>query len=362
MKDRSNFDAMKSGQKSVLNPLIFRTTTAYPINGSIMEAELEYARKVLKGKTSEPDPNQFALIYYAEEEHLWDDTGLFQANPLRLEKNYDIIRKNRSKAKEQLELVIEYLTKEMNVFQSENEGTKYIDIEAFKKCKMTEEELSNFSWFRKEVYVSLDMSLTSDNTSATMVHRCPMTGHYYAMSMCFIPEGRIDEKTRKEHVDYRSMIREKYCIAGGVGDNKELIDYSQVVNYVTTLEYTYGVTIIAIGFDQMNALHTVAEIEEYGYTMERVQQHSKTLHYGTKELKEAVLSGKFHYVPNKLLEVNIENAIVVPDTNLNMYVNKAKSEGKVDMCVTTIIAMNMWVMQMLDRNVYENRGIRTLSY
>ena len=31
MPDRSNFDAMKSGQKNVLNPLIFRTTTAYPI-------------------------------------------------------------------------------------------------------------------------------------------------------------------------------------------------------------------------------------------------------------------------------------------------------------------------------------------
>ena len=31
MKSRENFDAMKSGQKSVLNPLVFRTTTAYAI-------------------------------------------------------------------------------------------------------------------------------------------------------------------------------------------------------------------------------------------------------------------------------------------------------------------------------------------
>ena len=362
MKDRSNFDAMKSGQKSVLNPLIFRTTTAYAINNSIMIAELEYARKVLKGKTEQPDLNQFALIYYAEEEHLWDDTGLYQANPLRVESNYEAIRKNRTKALEQDELVSEYLTKEMNVFQAETVGHVYIEEEDFKKCKMTQEELDSFSWYGRQVYLAMDMSLTSDNTAVAMVTRDERTGHYYAKVVAFIPTGSIDIKSRKEHVDYHAMVRDGYAIAGGTGDEEKLIDYKKVVEYVTNVEYEYGVIVKRIGFDQMNALHTVREISDYGYDLEAIRQFSTTLHYGTKELQEAVLGGYFHYIPNKLLEINVSNAVVVPDTNLNMYVAKNKCNGKVDMLVALINAMTMWTMEQLEEQIdYEERGIITLD-
>ena len=40
-KNNSNFTAMKSGQKNVINPLVFRTTTAYAIDDSIMQDDLE---------------------------------------------------------------------------------------------------------------------------------------------------------------------------------------------------------------------------------------------------------------------------------------------------------------------------------
>ncbi|MFQ7476889.1 terminase TerL endonuclease subunit, partial [Anaerotignum sp.] len=46
----------------------------------------------------------------------------------------------------------------------------------------------------------------------------------------------------------------------------------------------------------------------------------------------------FKYTENELLEINFENARVTQDTNLNMYVNKKRSAGKVDMVVALINA------------------------
>ena len=48
------------------------------------------------------------------------------------------------------------------------------------------------------------------------------------------------------------------------------------------------------------------------------------------------MNKKWHYEENKLLEINFENAKCTFDTNMNRYVNKKKSNGKVDMVVALI--------------------------
>ena len=42
------------------------------------------------------------------------------------------------------------------------------------------------------------------------------------------------------------------------------------------------------------------------------------------------MDGKFKYEENKLLEINFQNARCVYDTNMNRYVNKKKSNDKID--------------------------------
>ena len=60
------------------------------------------------------------------------------------------------------------------------------------------------------------------------------------------------------------------------------------------------------------------------------------MHRPTKLLKENILKETFRYDENELLEINFANARCVEDTNLNKYVNKKKSAGKVD-CVVALI-------------------------
>ena len=117
-----------------------------------------------------------------------------------------------------------------------------------------------------------------------------------------------------------------------------MIDYAFVEDFILSLKEKYGVQIQAIGYDRWNAISTAQKLEKAGYNLVEIRQHSSVLHPPTKLLKEHILSGEFRYTENKLLEINFQNARCVYDTNKNLYVNKKKSKGKVDMVVSLINA------------------------
>lgn len=328
-KDNSNFTAMKSGQKNVINPLLFRTTTAYAIDNSIMQDDLEYMKKVFNGLVK--NERQFALLYYAEEEHLWDDIGMYQANPLRIEENYETIREDRDRALEQQSLVEEYLTKSMNYFMPANSGEAFITIDELKPCK-----INKFNWKGREVYIGVDLAETDDNTAVSMLTYDEDTKKIIAKSWAFVPKERVEMKSKKEQVDYKEQIRQKNCYACG----DDVIDYEFVEDFILNIEEEYKVEIVKLGYDRRNALSSAQKLESKGnIECVEVVQHSRILHAPIKLLKESILSKSFNYIDNKLLEINFENARETKDTNLNKYLNKKKSKGKIDLVMSIIDAL-----------------------
>lgn len=339
MKDISNVEAMKSGQLNVRNPLMFRLTSAYAEDKSIMLGELDYLKKIYQGLES--DDRLFALVYYSTEEHLWDDIGLQMANPLRLEDNYNEIRNNRKKALAKPDERTEYLTKNMNFFMPSNSGEEFITIDKLRLCKNTR---GIFDWNGKDVYLGLDLAMTNDNTSVSMVTM--EDDMIFAKSWAFIPADRIEEKNRRERTDYRRFIEDGSCFACG----EEIISYSFVENFIMHLEQKFGVHIVQIGYDRYNCISTANKLENAGYETVEVKQHSSVLHQPTKLLQESILQRKFSYDGDRLYEINFQNARCTEDTNLNKYVNKKKSSGKVDMVVSTIIAIYLLQQQMLNED------------
>ena len=339
MKDISNVEAMKSGQLNVRNPLMFRLTSAYAEDKSIMLGELDYLKKIYQ--SLESDDRLFALVYYSTEEHLWDDIGLQMANPLRLEDNYNEIRNNRKKALAKPDERTEYLTKNMNFFMPSNSGEEFITIDKLRLCKNTR---GIFDWNGKDVYLGLDLAMTNDNTSVSMVTM--EDDMIFAKSWAFIPADRIEEKNRRERTDYRRFIEDGSCFACG----EEIISYSFVENFIMHLEQKFGVHIVQIGYDRYNCISTANKLENAGYETVEVKQHSSVLHQPTKLLQESILQRKFSYDGDRLYEINFQNARCTEDTNLNKYINKKKSSGKVDMVVSTIIAIYLLQQQMLNED------------
>lgn len=148
-------------------------------------------------------------------------------------------------------------------------------------------------------------------------------------------------------------VRNGECIACG----DRTVDYGTIENWVFDLEETYGVRVQGVAYDRYNALSSAQKWERGryreegkphdGYETVQVRQHSDTLHPATKFLQEICESGRFAYQKNKLLEVNFENARCTYDTNMNRYVTKKRSLGKVDMVVALINAIYLLQQEVL---------------
>ena len=335
-------EAMRSGQLNILNKLGFIISTKYPTIDNPFENEVAYAKKILDGM--QEDEAVFALLYEPDNTKGWetDDLILQQANPVALEikEIWDDLLKKRAKAIAVESSRENFVTKHCNIIY-QGQGTEtYIDVKDVQKCKR-----ARIDWAGRVVYIGLDLSESNDNTSVAMVS-VDDDNNILAESFAFIPEGRIEEKTAAEKVPYRDLLSGGKVIACG----DLVVDYAVVEDFILSLEERYGVQIQAVGYDRWNALSTAQKLERAGYNLIEIKQHSSVLHPPTKLLKEFILSDKFRYTENKLLEVNFQNSRCVYDNNKNLYVNKKKSKGKVDMVVSLINAI-----YLLQQDVFLNQ-------
>lgn len=337
-------EAMRSSQITLLNKLGIIISTQYPNDNNVMLDEIDIAKKTLDGLLE--DQRYFALLYEPDDElkhgDTWmaDDRVIYQSNPVAVTHPYifEEIRKKRS-------LAILYENKRENYLCKHNDilykglGVEgYIDIQ---KVKMCSEDLPDDFWKGKQVWCGLDLSMTNDNTSFAMVTE--QDGTIYAKVWGFAPSDRIDEKSMKEKVDYRALIRKGECFACG----DEVIDYGFVERFIIGLPEKYGVEVMQVGYDRYNAISTVQKLEQNEIECVEIKQHSSVLHMPTKLLKELILKKKIRYATNRMLEINFQNARCTEDTNKNLYVNKKKSSGKVDMVVSLINAMYLLQQELL---------------
>ena len=328
-------EAMRSGQLNILNKLGCIISTKYPTINNPFEDEVNYAKRVLDGL--EKDETLFALLYEPDNTKDWttNDLILKQSNPVALEipEIWEDLLKKRARA-----IAIEsarenFLTKHCNIIYQGMGTEAYVDINDLQQCKV-----NKIDWRGRDVYLGVDLSMTNDNCSIGMV--AEEEGKILMEAMSFIPEGRIDEKSQFEKVDYRSFINAMKCIACG----NKTVDYGVIEDFVFHIEEKYGVHIKALGYDRFNALSSAQKWENgdggkyAGINCIQIRQHSDTLHPPTKLLYEKIVNKEVEYEDNKLLEINFENARCTYDTNMNRYVTKKKSNGKVDMVVSIINA------------------------
>lgn len=328
-------EAMRSGQLNILNKLGCIISTKYPTINNPFEDEVNYAKRVLDGL--EDDETVFALLYEPDNITNWttDDLILKQSNPVALEipEIWEDLLKKRARA-----IAIEssrenFLTKHCNIIYQGMGTEAFVDINDVLQCKV-----NKIDWRGRNVYLGVDLAMTNDNCAVGMITE--EEGNILAEAIAFIPEGRIDEKSQFEKIDYRSFINAMKCIACG----NKTVDYAVIEEFVFKIEEKYGVHIVALGYDRFNALSSSQKWQSgdngkyEGINCIQIRQHSDTLHPPTKLLYEKIVNKEFQYEENKLLEINFENARCTYDTNMNRYITKKKSSGKVDMVMAIINA------------------------
>lgn len=324
-------ESMRSGQLNILNKLGCIISTKYPTFNNPFEDEIGYAKRVLDG--IENDETVFALLYEPDEDLIKDwsinDEVLKQSNPVALEipEIWEDLIKKRAKAIAVESVRENFLTKHCNIIYQGLGTESYIDINEVRSCKV-----AHIEWTGKKVYIGVDLAMTNDNCAVAMVSE--EDNEILADVVAFIPEGRIEEKNQFERINYNEFIKAMKCIACG----NRTVDYGVIEDFVFSIEEKYKVTVVSIGYDRYNALSSAQKWDKKYNTVE-IRQHSDTLHSPTKLLYEKILDRKFRYEENKLLEINFENARCTYDTNMNRYITKKRSQGKVDMVVALINAV-----------------------
>ena len=350
LPNNSAIESMRSGQINILNKLGCIISTKYQTIDNPLEDEVGYAKQVLDGIVK--DDTVFALLYEPDEVKEWatDDNILKQSNPVAQEipEIWEDLLKKRAYAIAVESARENFLTKHCNIIYQGAGTETYIDVNDVMKCRV-----AKIDWQGRQVYLGVDLSMTNDNCAVAMAG-VDDEDNILADVIAFIPDGRIAEKNRFEKINYNEFINAMKCVACG----DKTVDYKVIEDFVFAVEETYGVTIMAIGYDRYNALSSAQKWAEKYNTVE-IRQHSSVLHAPTKLLFEKITNGEFRYEKNTLLEINFQNARCTFDTNLNRYVNKKKSNGKVDMVVGLINAVYLLQQDyFLNQNInFELQGI-----
>ena len=358
--DNYPIEAMRSSQINLREKLGIIISTQYPKDNNSMLDEIDKSKQVLdklqKGR-------RFSLLYEPDDifksGDKWqtEDDAVYQANPVAVNSQnlFDNLLEKRQDAILYENKRENFLCKHLNILYKGLGVEGYVEITKVRLCNAPEDP--DF-WNGKQVYLGLDLSQSDDNTSVAMVAYGDENDLIYSKVWGFIPADRLEAKSKKEGIDYKKLISSGNCFACG----DDVIDYSFIERFILSLPEKYGVEIVQLGFDRWNALSTVQKLEgdeDNPIECVEIKQHSSVLHRPTKLLKEYILSKKFRYSDNLMLEINFENARCTEDTNLNKYVNKKKSAGKVDMVVSLINAVYLLQVNVLD-NIGKNFGCQII--
>lgn len=328
--------ALRLGALPVKNKLIILISTKYTNIVTPFEDELIYFRNVLDGVTR--DDTAFSLIYEPDKDiqKEWEtnDIVLKHASPLAVEipSVLDEIKKMREQAIQIQSQRGQFLCKMCNIISSDMDTESFVDPNDVEACEISEP----IDWSGRDVYVGLDLAMTTDNVCVSMVSRDDY-GHLICEPMVFIPMDRVTLKEKEERCDYSKYIENGACVACG----DDVVNYGVIEDYILHIEEKYGCNVQAVGYDRYNALSTVCKLEENGISCIEVKQHSSVLASPTKLLYEEICTHNFRFSTNELFKINFSNAKVQYDTNMNKYVHKKKSRAKVDAVVATITALSL---------------------
>ena len=335
-------EAMRSSQITLKDKLGIIISTQYPNDNNVFLTEIDIAKKTLDRMLD--SKRYFALLYEPDEEIRvnWrkDDNVIYQSNPVAVsnEAIFNEIVKKRRLAIEYESKRENYLCKHNNIQYKSHGAESYVNSEQIQLCKSDEE----IDWEGREVYLGIDLASSDDNTAVSMVSYDYETEKILAKSWAFIPEERVEEKSNKEKVNYSKEIESENCFACG----EDTISYNFVRDFILSIEDKYKVKIVAIGYDIRDMNSTREDLKEF-YDLVEVRQHSSILHSPIKWLRESILNKKFVYNENKLLEINFTNCVQTEDTNLNKYLNKKRSKGKIDMVMAMVNALYLLQQQVV---------------
>jgi phage terminase large subunit-like protein len=176
---------------------------------------------------------------------------------------------------------------------------------------------------------------------------------WYVVPFFFVPADNVEERAKKDKVEYPSWIKEGFIIT----TPGNAVDQNVIRTKINELRGKYQ--IVEIGFDDWNASQLANDLISDGHKLVAVRQGFKTMSEPMKELMAMVLKKELEHFGNPVLSWNATNVAAEQDAADNIKPDKEHSTERIDGLVALIMALHRVVQNpgALGKSVYSQRGL-----
>ncbi len=341
MTDSKVYDAIKQSQSTKQEPLIFMITTEGTVVDGFLDKKLEYCRKMIKGEIKDERILPWLYTQDSIEEIFTDPSSWQKSNPsIGSIKTRSYFEDIMNKASNDLATRVTMLCKDFNIKQVESGSwLSYTDLNNEEKFKLEEV---------RDSYAigGVDLSSTTDLTAAILL--VIKNGKRYVIPHFFMPSDLVQKRVQEDKIPYDIWVK-KGLITLTEGNQN---DFSKVTEWFVSMVRNYGIRPLWVGYDPWNSTYWVKEMEDAGFTMEKIRQGIFTMSEPMKQLEGDLKNKRVIYNNNPILKWCFANTQAKVDLNGNIQPSKLNSKLKrIDGCVALIIAYAVLNRYKLD---YEN--------
>lgn len=329
------YDTMITGMGARQQPLMFVITTA----GSNIEGPCYEMRsrviQMLLGIV--PDDELFGWIWTIDDGDDWTNPAvLAKANPnFGVSVYQEFLESRQQNAVKNASAQNTFKTKHLNVWVSAR--SPFFNLERWMKCADTSLTMEKFAG--KPGLMCLDLaSITDICARINLFYRYEDDKrlHYYCVAPKFYtPQETIDygdEKSLKER--YQKWVNQ------GLLDPHDGAEVDFNIVRDDLLSDAAGIALTEVPLDEWGGFQIARDIENAGHKPIKIPKITKTFSPAMKELRAAILSGRFHHDGHPIMSWMIGNVVSKTGPNDSEFPHKEKGAKKIDGAVALLMGIS----------------------
>ena len=337
MKDNTILKSVEQSQSLKDNPKLIMITTEGFVNEGALDDILRDARKTINGENDDIASERFLPWLYTQdsEQEIWQSEKTWEkSNPsLGIVKKWDYLRTQIAQARKSTADRIFVLSKDFNFKQ--NSVKSWLNIEEY-----AYPATYDIADFHGSVGLGgVDMSETTDMTSAKILLMRKEDKTKYILSHYFIPESKLTDSDDKEAGAKYEEWAENGLLTICEGND---IDLTLVADWFFKMYKEHKIKLYKCGYDVKFSKEFLKRMDEYGFDTEIVIQNKQTLSNAVKLCEADFKAQYINYNENEADKWCFGNAALDVDNLGNCQIVKKVPAKRVDGAVTLTIAYEIY--------------------
>lgn len=342
MKDNVIAKSVEQSQSLKDEPLFINLTTEGFVVDGYLDDELKKARAIIAGEDDGPAAERTLPWLYTQdsEQEVWQNRNSWvKSNPsLGIVKKWSYLDQQIDLAKKSKADRIFVLCKDFNIKQ--NSAQSWLNLEDYDY-----KAVYNLEDFRgAKVLGAVDLSETTDLTSAKILMQKPGDPTKYIYTMYFIPERKLeDSDDRQAGARYQDWARDGYITITEGND----IDLARVADWFYNLYKEYDIKLWKCGYDQRFARDWLTRMEYYGWSRQSddvvmILQNAQTLSNAIKLLEADFTHRLVNFNDNPVDKWCLQNACLKVNDLQQCLIVKSEPSKRIDGAVCKAILYEMY--------------------